>query len=132
MLEAEVAVSSLDAVQDLLAGWWDEVGGSSARERFAFELAVVEIAGNIIEHSERLDGAAGRRFTLELVADADRLRATFEDDGRPAVLDLSAVVMADDEAESGRGLALSTASLDRLDYRFEHGRNVWELESRRG
>ncbi|SDQ13374.1 ATP-binding protein [Microbacterium sp. cf332] len=130
-LVAPVSLESVEAVYDLLASWWDELGDVEPRTRFAFETAVVEIAGNIVEHSVAAEGVAGRHFTLDLHGDAGRLRATFQDDAQPAELDLSAVTMADEDSENGRGLALALASVDTLDYRYENGRNIWSLECRR-
>jgi serine/threonine-protein kinase RsbW len=118
-------------VYDLLGSWWDELGDVAPRTRFAFETAVVEIAGNIVEHSVAAQGADGRHFTLALQGDARLLRATFQDDAQPAELDLSAVTMADADSEDGRGLALALASVDTLEYRYENGRNIWSLECRR-
>jgi serine/threonine-protein kinase RsbW len=131
LLEADVALESLDLVHDTLAAWWNEVGEVDVRTRFAFETAVIEIAGNVIEHTIAAEAAQGRHFTLELVAD-DALTATFRDDGLPVALDLSAVTMADEDDESGRGLALALAAVDRLDYQRVDGRNVWTLECARG
>jgi len=131
-LDAEVALENLEAVHELLEDWWGAVGDVPPRVRFGFDTAVIEIAGNIIEHSVRLDDETGRRFSLALTGTERMLHARFEDNGRPAGIDLSAVAMAGSEDENGRGLALAIASLDRLDYRFENGRNVWELECGRG
>ncbi|MFS0714804.1 ATP-binding protein [Microbacterium sp. 2P01SA-2] len=130
-LVAEVTLESVEAVYDLLASWWEDAGDVDPRTRFAFETAVVEIAGNIVEHSVAAHGADGRHFILDLRATHDRLTATFKDDAQPAELDLSAVTMADADSEDGRGLALALASVDTLDYRYENGRNVWSLECRR-
>lgn len=131
-LDADVSMESLEAVHDLLASWWPDIDGLDTRVRFAFETAVAEIAGNIIEHSHGLAGAEGRRFTLELTADDALLQAVFQDNGIPAGVDLSTVTMADVDEEGGRGLALTLASIDVLDYRYEGGRNIWRLECRRG
>jgi serine/threonine-protein kinase RsbW len=130
-LDADVSVESVEAVHDLLASWWPDLGDLDTRVRFAFETAVVEIAGNIVEHTRTLEAATGRRFTLVLSANADLLTATFEDNGLPAGVDLSAVTMADVDDEGGRGLALTLASIDVLDYRYRGGRNIWRLECRR-
>lgn len=108
-----------------------EAGDVEPRTRFAFEIAVVEIAGNIVEHSVAAHGAEGRHFTLDLRATPEALTATFEDDAQPAELDLSAVTMADADSEDGRGLALALASVDSVEHRYENGRNVWTLECRR-
>ncbi|MDT0117590.1 ATP-binding protein [Microbacterium sp. PRF11] len=128
-LETAVAPESLDAVFDLLAQWWPEVGEVPAVTRLGFETAVIEIAGNIVEHSR--GDAAARRFTLELFADAEVLAATFRDDGDPPLLDLDAVRMADEDEVSGRGLALASATVDDVALRRDGDRNVWTLESKR-
>lgn len=131
-LLADVSLESVEAVHDLLLEWFEEAGDVDPRVRFAFETAVVEIAGNIVEHTVAARGAEGRHFTVELVADEATLTATFQDDAQPAELDLSAVTMAEEGAEDGRGLALALASVDRLEYRHEGGRNIWSIECRRG
>ncbi|MDU0367554.1 ATP-binding protein [Microbacterium sp. NPDC089180] len=128
-LDAAVVPASLDAIFDLLAGWWDEVGEVTPMTRFGFETAVIEIAGNIVEHSR--GESDERRFTLDLFADAQRLVATFRDDGDPPLLDLASVRMADADEESGRGLALANAGVDDVDFRRDGDRNVWTLETRR-
>jgi serine/threonine-protein kinase RsbW len=130
-LDADVSMQGVDAVQDLLASWWEDVGGVSPRVRFAFEIAVVEIAGNIVEHSGGADPRPGRRFTLDLVADPETLTATFADDGIPAQVDLDDVAMVADDRESGRGLALAVATADAVSHRYEDGRNIWGIECRR-
>lgn len=131
-LLADVSLESVEAVHDLLLEWFEEAGEVDPRVRFAFETAVVEIAGNIVEHTVAARGAEGRHFTVELIADEATLTATFQDDAQPAELDLSAVTMAEEGAEDGRGLALALASVDRLEYRYEGGRNIWSIECRRG
>ncbi|MDD7929872.1 ATP-binding protein [Microbacterium thalli] len=131
-LLADVSLESVEAVHDLLLEWFEEAGDVDPRVRFAFETAVVEIAGNIVEHTVAARGAEGRHFTVQLVADEAMLTATFQDDAQPAELDLSAVTMAEEGAEDGRGLALALASVDRLEYRHEGGRNIWSIECRRG
>lgn len=130
-LVADVSLESVEAVHDLLASWWEEAGDVDPRTRFAFEIAVIEIAGNIVEHSVAAHGAEGRHFTLDLRATPEALTTTFQDDAQPAELDLSAVTMADADSEDGHGLALALASVDSVDYRYENGRNVWSLECRR-
>lgn len=118
---------SLDTVQDRFAVWWDGLGVDDVARRFALETAVAEIAANIVEHTARSDRQAGRRYTVELRATEQAYTAVLRDNGLPVDLDLSAVTMADVDAESGRGLALAIAALDRLEHRHEGGHNVWTL-----
>ena len=128
-LEAAVAPFSIEAVFDLLAAWWNDVGEVSPIRRMGFETAVIEIAGNIVEHSR--GDAEELRFRLDLVADGETLSATFRDDADPPRLDLSTVGMAGIDDESGRGLALASAGVDEITLRRVGERNVWTLETRR-
>lgn len=125
--DVPATVESLDTVQDRFAAWWDGLGIDDLRPRFALETAVAEIAANIVEHTLRTDQEAGRRYSVELDVTEHAVTAVLRDNGRPADVDLSAVTMADVDAESGRGLALAIAALDRLEHRHEDGHNVWTL-----
>ncbi|MFJ4075474.1 ATP-binding protein [Curtobacterium sp. NPDC089991] len=118
---------SLDEVQDRFGVWWDGLGIDDARLRFALETALAEVAANIVEHTIRADQETGRRYTVRLESTERALTAELTDNGLPVDIDLSAVTMADVEQESGRGLALAIAALDRLEHRHEHGHNVWTL-----
>lgn len=118
---------SLDEVQDRFGAWWDSLGIDDLRLRFGLETAVAEIAANIVEHTRRADQEAGRRYTVELDVTDRELVAVLTDNGLPVDIDLAAVTMADVDEESGRGLALAIAALDRLEHRHEGGHNVWTL-----
>ena len=137
VIDVAAVPESIDLVQNTFEAWWSALGIDSMEVRFPFETAIVEIAANVIEHSIRADTAEdstvgeGRRFTLELRAEDERLTAVFNDNGLPAEIDLSSVSMADLEDEDGRGLALALLSLESLDYSHEGGRNIWTLVCRR-
>ena len=120
-------IESIDVVQAEFDAWWTALNDDSFATRFKFETAVVEIATNIVEHTHRAEGTAGRAFSLELSANDTELTAVFTDNGMPSDIDLSTVTMADIDDENGRGLALAIAALDSLDYRRVNGRNVWTL-----
>lgn len=129
-IDVPAVIDSVETVQTTFAAWWDSIGVPDEMKRFSFELAVVEIATNIVEHTLRTDHGDGRRFTLDLDATDSDVTAVFTDNGMPADIDLSAVTMADTDDESGRGLAIALATLDSLDYGHEGGRNVWTLVCR--
>ncbi|MBD8704024.1 ATP-binding protein [Frigoribacterium sp. CFBP9039] len=134
VIDVAAVPESIDLVQNTFEAWWTALGIDSMEVRFPFETAIVEIAANVIEHSIVADGAEGiegRRFTLELRAEDERLTAVFNDNGLPAEIDLSDVSMADLDDEGGRGLALAMLSLESLDYTREGGRNIWTLVCRR-
>lgn len=97
--------------------------------RGAFELAVVEVVTNVIQH-----GAEGTRarVQLELGHTDDGLRAVVTDDAEPADVDVSNAAMPDPEdfGESGRGLALIALLVDEFVHEpLPHG-NRWTLVSR--
>ena len=130
-IDVPATIVSIDEVQAEFDSWWSELGEENPAVRFALEIAVVEIATNIVEHTHRVEGSAGRRYELTLSADDEAVTAVFSDNGMPADIDLSTVAMADVDDESGRGLALAIAALDSLDYSREGGRNIWTLVCRR-
>ncbi|WP_435741368.1 ATP-binding protein [Nocardioides sp. SYSU DS0663] len=128
VLSAPAVPESLEVVHAMLAQLWASAGEVADRDRMRFEMAVIEIVANVVEHAYARDASTGRRFEISLVADEERLVATLGDNGLPMELDMSAVTMPDDElAESGRGLALATAALDDLRYERVEGRNRWTL-----
>lgn len=95
-------------------------------ERMHVDLAVGEIAANIIEHAAR-----GRQvsMTMDVAVLANQVRVEFTDDGDPVDVDLAAVSLPDELAERGRGLALAQSVLAQLSY--SRGEvNHWTLVSR--
>lgn len=116
----------LDDVHGALAGLWQQVAADD-EDRMLFELAVVEVAGNIVQHGASAAGPVQVRLDLE--ATDDDLIARFLDSGDPPILDLSSVSMPGTSAEAGRGLAIALAALDELTHVTDDG-NTWLL--RRG
>ena len=126
-LRAPVEPASMDRVHEELEELWQQAPDVGVEDRIRFETAVAEIAGNIVQHS----GGASGHFELELRADAERLEASFRDHGQRVDLDLSTVHLPDELAESGRGLALTLAAVDELEYRREGRINHWRVVRRR-
>jgi serine/threonine-protein kinase RsbW len=117
----------LGAVERAVAELWQRATVAD-EDRMLFELAVLEVAGNIVQHGESETGAVEVR--LDLRATDEDLVATFRDSADPPILDLSSVSMPGSEAESGRGLALALAALDELTHLTDDG-NTWRLRRRR-
>lgn len=126
-VEGPADAGYLDAVHEALARLWS-LAAVADEDRMLFELAVAEVAGNIVQHATSASGAVEVRLDLQ-VSDDD-LVAVFRDSADPPVLDLSAVSMPDAGAEAGRGLAIALAALDDLEHE-PHDGNVWRLRRRR-
>ncbi len=95
-------------------------------DRWRLETAVIEVAGNIVEH-----GGPEVRLRLRLTAYADTVEALFTDTGTAVVLQ-TPLPRAEDSAEQGRGLALATALIDQVEYERAGTVNRWRLQHRRG
>jgi serine/threonine-protein kinase RsbW len=119
----------LDLVHAVLEQLWETHDDVAVADRVRFEMAVIEILGNIVEHAYEIDSTdtGGRRFDVSVAATETELVASFGDNGLPMSIDLSDVAMPDELAESGRGLALAMAAVDDLSYEREDGRNLWRL-----
>lgn len=125
----------LGLVHAVLEQLWDTHEQVAAEDRVRFEMAVIEILGNIVEHAYEIDSTdpGSRRFDVSVAVTDTELVASFGDNGLPMSIDLSDVAMPDELAESGRGLALAMAAVDDLSYDRENGRNLWRLScTRRG
>ncbi len=123
LVEGPADLGLVDALHAALASLWSAVPGVSDEDRMLFELAVSEIATNVVEHAE---GPAHPHVSMRLEVDRTALTATLTDDADPALVRLDEVSMADADAESGRGLALALAALDELVHEPGDG-NVWRL-----
>lgn len=133
-LSAPATPAMLDLLHNVLETLWEQHADVADSDRIRFETAVIEVLGNIVEHAYELDDAPTdvlRRFDVTLSASDEQLVARFGDNGIPMAIDLSRVAMPDEDAESGRGLALAVAALDDLSYERVDGRNIWHLTCRR-
>lgn len=114
----------LDRLHELLESAWAEHPEVGPSDRISFEIAVTEVAGNIVVHA-----AAG--VTLEVAVSVHvsepRLEATFEDGGPAVDVDVESAGMPPAMAESGRGLALAHRAVDEVSYRREGTVNHWRV-----
>ncbi len=90
----------------------------------AIELAIVELAANVIEHANE---GADIGFSLSVVVYDDRIEATVTDAGSVDHVDLRHRPMPDADAERGRGLALMQALSDSVEHRRVDGFNHWTV-----
>jgi serine/threonine-protein kinase RsbW len=128
-LTATARPQALDAVYELLETVWREHPDVAPEDRTLFGIAVVEIAGNIVEHAA---AGADLDFRLDVRVYDDRLEARFRDEGVAFdSADAPAALPQDDLVESGRGLAMARAAVDEVGYLRSDGTNHWLVLRRR-
>lgn len=133
--------AGLDAIHAAMDRFWLEVASAAVSLpdqmwRYEFLTAVAEIAGNIVRHAYP-DGTGPGPLEMTLTAYSHRVEAELRDRGVPFeeipgadaaseadLLDL------DDLAESGRGLMIARAWLDRLEHTHTPDCNCWRLVKR--
>jgi serine/threonine-protein kinase RsbW len=119
--------SSIDAIHDLVASMMQQPPPLSAQDQIRCQLAVMEIASNVIAHAVP-PPPGGTGVTIQItITFADRITARFRDNATPAQIDLLAVRMPDELAEQGRGIAITQTLGDELDYQRSGSANVWTL-----
>lgn len=126
-LEVSVPPHDVDAVQDMLVDAWNTLPPLADDERMRFELALVELASNVIRHA---DPGSGVSCTLRIDNLGDRIQATLVDSGKPGDVSIRAAEMPDELSESGRGIPLIRALVDELDYGHDAGVNRWYIMRR--
>ena len=129
-LRAAAVPESLELIHDLRGKVWDGEPGIDQMDRIRFETALIEVASNIIEHSQPA-GSDPVHLVLAVECEPERLFAEFTDNARPAGIDLSVAELPDDMSGSGRGLALAKVALDQFSYAKEEAGNRWTLLCRR-
>lgn len=139
VLSAPADPEVMDLVHSLLEHLFAHAPQIDDLVRMKFEMSVIEILGNIVEHAyahdsalPRVDPSEARRFEIAVLATDHDVVATLSDNGMPVSLDLGDLSMPDELAESGRGLALAASALDTLWFERVEGRNHWYLACRLG
>jgi serine/threonine-protein kinase RsbW len=129
LLEGLAVPQTLDALHDLLERVGSEHPEVDASDLMLFETAVIEVAGNVVEHG-RPPGEV--RWTFRLQVRPDRLEGRLSDGGQEYPGGTWGTEMPDAMDEDGRGLALATAVLDSLAYERTDEANHWTMVRRRG
>lgn len=122
----------VDDVQDLLARMLQNAPEVGPEDAMPFELAVVEVVANAVKHAT--PGAEARLeldFELEIRSHVLVARL-YEMGAAPFELPPEPGAMPDEQAESGRGLALARRLLSTISCERHGDSNVWTLTRRSG
>jgi serine/threonine-protein kinase RsbW len=123
-----VPPNDVDEVHDSVDDFWHQNIDLGERERMRFETALVELAGNVIEHAER-DERLLCELTLRRTATA--LEAVLSDSGAEVQVPFRATMPDPAEmAESGRGIAMIELLMDDFTYERDPDGNRWRLVMR--
>lgn len=118
---------ALAAIADAVTEVWACNTGIPETIRRQVDMAVAEIAANIVEHAGRVPAAT---VEMQMTVHPDHVEIAFTDTGVQATVDLDNVQMPDELAERGRGLPLAKAVLAQLVYQRSDLGNHWTLVSR--
>ncbi|GAB3435558.1 ATP-binding protein [Flindersiella endophytica] len=91
------------------------------------ETAVIEIAGNVIEHGQPPGEV---EWQLRLDVHPDHLGAVLTDTSTKQAPDPGTATTAEPLSESGRGLALARAAVHELTYQRRDDHNTWTMTRR--
>ncbi|MCW2812031.1 MAG: ATP-binding protein [Friedmanniella sp.] len=123
-LEALAVPECLNLLHDLLEQVGTDHPELGSEDLSMFETAIIEIAGNVVEHG-RPPGRVVFRFRLHVFD--DRLVGVLVDSGEALDPTLRPGSMPEEMAESGRGLVLARVMLDEFDYRHTDAGNTWTM-----
>jgi serine/threonine-protein kinase RsbW len=124
-VSCEATPDRLEAVHEAMAELWQKLPETPGDEwRMLFELAVSEVAANIVEH------ARPKVMQLRLRASAGVVTAEFADGGQGWSGPPEPAHVLDELAERGRGLSMAIAAVDDVVYERAGSVNRWRLVKR--
>lgn len=126
-LRQVAAPEAIDAVHGQLDTLWEEASFVPDMDRMTFATAVIEAASNVVQHAVSAS-AEPVELGVEICVEQSSLEARVSAHGAvpPGQLDAGAN-MPDDDAESGRGLALIRALVTTVTFSRQEGTNIWTL-----
>lgn len=122
-----VTPACLERLHAAFADLWRRAPEVPDEDRLLFETAVVEIAANVIEHTERRESFDA---DVRLRVSPGLLEADVVDSGAFVPLDLDRDLPADDLATAGRGLPLARRAVHELRHHHDGEHNHWYLMRR--
>ena len=117
----------VDALQNEFARLWPRAEQIPTEDRMPFELAVVEVASNVVQHAHALEGNV-----LELAVELEirrhvLLARLYEINAEPVPDVLGDSELPPPEAEHGRGLSMVRQLVTTVTCERQQGTNVWTL-----
>jgi serine/threonine-protein kinase RsbW len=118
---------AITAIHEEMDALWDDASFVPDMDRMTFATAVIESAANIVQHAEPA-GDKPVEIDVDISVRPSRLvaRVSALNAREPFAGSMSAD-MPDEDAESGRGLALIEALVTTVTFERQDGTNTWIL-----
>ena len=118
---------AIDAIHTELDALWDDASFVPEMDRMTFTTAVIESAANIVQHAQPV-GEKPVEIDVDITVQPTRLvaRVSAHNAREPFAEDMQAD-LPDEEAESGRGLALIEMLVTTVTFERQDGTNTWIL-----
>ena len=126
-LRQVAAPEAIEAVHEELETLWDEASFVPDMDRMTFATAVIEAASNVVQHAVPAS-AEPVELGVEICVEQMQPGSPRQRPRRgPARSPGRRTSMPDDDAESGRGLALIRALVTTVTFSRQEGTNIWTL-----
>ncbi|BCW08048.1 MULTISPECIES: ATP-binding protein [Micrococcaceae] len=118
---------AIEAIHTELDALWDDASFVPEMDRMTFTTAVIESAANIVQHAQPV-GEKPVEIDVDITVQPTRLvaRVSAHNAREPFAEDMQAD-LPDEEAESGRGLALIEMLVTTVTFERQDGTNTWIL-----
>jgi len=118
---------AIEAIHTELDALWDDASFVPEMDRMTFTTAVIESAANIVQHAQPV-GEKPVEIDVDITVRPTRLvaRVSAHNAREPFAEDMQAD-LPDEEAESGRGLALIEMLVTTVTFERQDGTNTWIL-----
>jgi serine/threonine-protein kinase RsbW len=120
------APEAIESVHDELDGLWRDAPFVRDMDQMTFTTAVIEAASNIVQHAEPAT-ALPVELGVDITVQSSLLQARVSAFHAKPPFGPMEPGMADEESESGRGLALIQALVTTVIFERQDGTNTWVL-----
>jgi serine/threonine-protein kinase RsbW len=117
------------SVHDVLDDLWQDVPFVQDMDQIAFTTAVIESASNVVQHAKP-SGPDPVELGVVIIVQHRLLEARVSAYNSTLLLEPTEPMMPDQDAESGRGLALIQALVTTAAFEHKNSTNTWILSRR--
>ena len=118
---------AVEAVHDELDGLWEDAPFVQDVDQMTFATAVIESVSNIVQHAEPAKAQRPVELGVEISVQPTLLQARVSAFHAKPPFGPMIPGTPDDDAESGRGLALIQALVTTVTFERQDGTNIWVL-----